>query len=132
MKRKGMKLWMLLVVCILCVVGFSGNVCYSRETKNKTTTEKQQFDIQAEVGFDNVARVGKSMLANVTVTNSGEDFSGLVQILLPVTDGNNVMYQSNLSIAAGETKQISMPMYLNNYSGKIVVNISDEKENIIA
>ena len=132
MKRKGMKLWMLLVVCILCVVGFSGNVCYSKETKNKTATEKQQFDIQAEFGFDNVARVGKSMLANVTVTNNGEDFSGLVQILLPVTYGNNVMYQSNLSIAAGETKQISMPMYLNNYTGKIVVNIADEKENIIA
>ena len=131
-KQKGIKLWLMLFVCILCVAGFSGNTCYSNAAENTATVGETQFDIQATFGFDNTARVGKSMIANVTVTNNGEDFNGLIQILIPITDGDNVMYESNISVAAGETKNISMPMYVNAYTGKLVVNLTDEKENVVA
>ena len=131
-KQKGIKLWLMLFVCILCVAGFSGNTCYSNAAENTATVGETQFDIQATFGFNNIARVGKSMIANVTVTNNGEDFNGLVQILIPITDGHNVMYESNISVAAGETKNISMPMYVNAYTGKLVVNLTDEKENVVA
>ena len=131
-KQKGIKLWLMLFACILCVAGFSGNTCYSNAAENTATVGETQFDIQATFGFDNTARVGKSMIANVTVTNNGEDFNGLIQILLPITDGDNVMYESNISVAAGETKNISMPMYVNAYTGKLVVNLTDEKENVVA
>lgn len=131
-KRKGMKLWILLFACMLCVVGFSGNTFYSKATQNEAATKETQFDIQATVGFNNMACVGRNMLANVTVTNNGADFNGRIQILIPITEGNNVMYENSISVAAGETKHISMPMYVNSYTGKLVVNLTDDKENIVA
>lgn len=152
MKNKKTKLWTsawrekvskqirkcnILSVCLFvlfCMVGtisFSGNVCYVKAADEQEETKETQFDIQATFGFDNVAQVGRSMLANITVTNHGEDFSGLVQILIPITAANNEMYQNDISIAKGETKSISMPLHMSNYTEKMIVSITDQKENVI-
>lgn len=132
MKRlRKFKMVFLAMLCVLCVTGFSGNAIYSNAKKESKTATEQQFEIEVTSGFQNTARVGRHMVAKVTVKNQGEDFSGALEVILPISEGDNVMYESDLSIAAGEEKTISVPMYINAYTRKLVVRITDEEEKVL-
>lgn len=129
--KRGIKILLLSCICIVGMVGIlgaKGNTFYSHA---EDTKKEKRFELKTEVGFQNNVKLGSDQVVKVTVKNNGSDYSGLIQILIPVTDGKNVMYQKDLSIAANETKEISVPVRFSSYTEQLVVRVMDEKENIV-
>lgn len=136
--KRGIK--MLLLTCVFMVgivgiLGLKGNTFYSHAEdgkKAKNTKEEKRFELKAEVGFRNKVKLGSDQIVKVTVQNNGSDYTGMVQVIIPVTDGQNIMYQKDLSIAGNETKEISMPVRFSSYTEQLVIRVMDNKDSVIA
>ena len=100
-----------------------------QETQKKE--EEKQFTIEAVTSLKSTVKVTKETELYVTVTNHGEDFSGYLQVLLPNTYNENTMFQKDLTIAAGETKNITYVLDIRSYSSKIGVRVVNEKEKVL-
>lgn len=113
---------------VICLVGIipKENIINAKSNKKQ---ESSQFDIKAETALSNHVKVGRSSQMKVTITNHGENFNGLVQMITVVND-TNIMNQKDFSIASGETKTIEIPFRMQSGYRNIVVRITDEDENV--
>lgn len=60
------------------------------------------------------------------ITNEGKNFTGYFRILVPNTSGGQTMFQKAVSVAAGETKRVSMVFQVINYETSLTALICDE------
>lgn len=117
---------------LICAIGFVGKGVKAMAAGNDTD-ENKRFELEVNVGFNNCGKMDTDLLATVTVTNHGKDFAGKIELLFPVDakDGDSPVYQTSISVAAGKTKTISIPVWLYFYSEKIVTSVLDEKDRVL-
>lgn len=123
-----------LLVSLLSIVGLSfSKTEVQAETEEKSTTEKKErFVVDSKGRIGNYARYNEKMELVTTITNNEDDFTGYVQVIMINENyGKNVMYQADLVLAAGETKIVSQEIRWTNNSSRIMVYITDKKENIL-
>ena len=129
--KKISSLYKWMVICIIMVgcIGISAtmpNVFAAEEQ-----TEEQRFTMEVKTGQDENVKVFREFLATVTVTNNGEDFEGYIQAIFVGTYNDNFAYQVDLSIAAGETKVVEIPLRTANFQRKYTIRITDKNEKVI-
>lgn len=126
------ELWnkIFLLFCMgLCLSGiFCQNFIVKAETEKKN--KNSQFDIEAETALGNYTKLGRNSQMKVTITNHGEDFNGLVQIIIAV-NGKNIMNQKDFSIGGGETKTLKIPFRMQSGCDRILVCVADGNENVL-
>ena len=129
--KKISSLYKWMVICIIMVgcIGISAtmpNVFAAEEQ-----TEEQRFTMEVKTGQDENVKVFREFLSTVTVTNNGEDFEGYIQAIFVGTYNDNFAYQVDLSIAAGETKVVEIPLRTANFQRKYTIRITDKNEKVI-
>ena len=140
MSRSKLKKWkilfilcLLFFVCITAVMGSSRQILAKKSSHEKK--ENKQFKISTVIGVENTGKQEKDIIADVTVTNNGEDFEGNVEIVIPVSEdadsGANTAYQEAFSIKAGETKTVSIPMYFVGTPSIMRIHITDQSNQMI-
>ncbi|MDE7424594.1 MAG: YrzE family protein [Lachnospiraceae bacterium] len=138
--KKSVSIKHIIFLCAFMLVSMIGilNLCFMNtvaqaETGDKNTKEKKErFVVDSKARIGNYVRRNEDMELVTTVTNNEEDFTGFIQAIMINEEGKNVMYQTDLVLAAGETKTVSQEMRWTNNSSRIMVHITDKKENILA
>lgn len=123
-----------LLVGLLSIVGlsFSKTEVQARTEEKSTTEKKERFVVDSKGRIGNYARYNEKMEMVTTITNNEDDFTGYVQVIMINEDyGKNVMYQADLVLAAGETKTVSQEIRWTSNSSRIMVYITDKKENVL-
>lgn len=104
----------------------------SIEEMNKKNAETKlvtgNMELTMQCGFENMVKYGRNICIQSEITNNDSDFVGYMQVIIPSTDNeNNVMYQKEISIPAGETKKIMFPLAPDAVGYRYNVRIVDEK-----
>ena len=119
---------------VIGIVSISGStsvkkMVYAKEEKTDVKKKEDRFVIESKGRIGNYIRINKEQEIVTTVTNNGADFQGYVQIIMTNEDyANNVMYQTDLVLAAGETKTVSQLVRMTTNTNNIMVRITDTKE----
>ena len=121
-KMHFLKSSMLCLLTVLLACAFLGG-CKPDETEDR-------FDVEMTYGYGNVLEYGKDAPFHISVTNNGDDFEGVVQLIVPTQDGNK-MYGKEFSISKGSKKQVELVGSVNRNHDKICVRIVDKKDNVI-
>lgn len=97
-----------------------------KNAETKLTTKDMELTMQC--GFENMVKYGRNICIHSNITNNGDNFVGYMQIVVPSFDNDdNVMYQKEISIPAGETKNIMFPLAPEVVGYKYNVRIVDEQ-----
>lgn len=76
---------------------------------------------------------GSNYVMQVTVENSGEDFSGTVQLIFASSNGANCAYNTEITLPAQGKKQFTVTVMgnaVNTIRGRCMMNFMDEKGNV--
>ena len=132
MKRMGMKrlsaLFALLVtVSVMLFPAFILHAAQDTEKSNKN----QNFTVETECGMDGFAAYDNPVVIKVTV-ESRNNFTGTLRVVPVVDNGQKVAaYGEEISLAAGEKKTFTfIPSALGN-SGKIKIELTDDKNKVV-
>lgn len=130
-----------IIMCVFMLVSISSisssllftTLIHAETEKKDTTKKKERFTLDSKARIGNYVRMDNNVEIVTTVTNNEGDFSGYIQVIMINEDyGKNIMYQSDLVLAAGETKTIGQKVRWTSSSNRIIVRITDKKENVIA
>ena len=116
------------------IVGISDSasvktMVYAKEEKTDVKKKEERFVIESKGRIGNYTRMNEEQEIVTTVTNHGADFQGYVQVIMINEDyEDNIMYQTDLVLAAGETKIVSQIIRMTANTGNIMVRIADTKE----
>lgn len=125
-------IWKSIVFLLYIVILLSG-IIHPKNIIKAETEKKQsytQFEIVAETALGNCVKTGRNSQMKVTITNHGDDFNGLLQVIT-VVNNNNITNQRSFSIGSGETKKIEIPFRMQSGNKNIVVCVTDENEKIL-
>ncbi len=94
-----------LMMAAVLITGCGGK----NDSANKSNTGFTAGDITVDIQESPISTVkyGRYMEVRSQVTNAGKDFSGMLQVVIPVSD-EKMMYRKTISVAGGETKTISI------------------------
>lgn len=103
----------------------------AKDTKEKGTKENADFKVEMEYGIDGFAVYDNPAVVKVKV-ESRNNFTGTLRVIPVVDSGQKIAaYGEEISLAAGEAKTFTfIPSSLGN-SGKIKIELLDEKENLL-
>lgn len=127
-KKKGIFMFGMAVL-LLQILGFQ-NITAVKASDEQENSKFEQFEIEAKTNFNNQVKHTRNTQMRVKVTNRGEDFDGLVQLVTTVNQ-TQVMYQDDLSIRAGETKVVEIPFRMQGMDPNILVEIVDKDEEVL-
>lgn len=112
---------------------FLKTIVYAETEKKDTTKEKERFTLDSKARIGNYVRLENDVEIVTTVTNNEGDFTGYIQVVMINEDyQKNIMYQSDLVIAAGETKTIGQKVRWTSSCNQIMVKVIDKKEKTMA
>ena len=112
---------------------FLKNLKTTIEDLNKKSAESKlvtnSMELTMQCGFENMVKYERNICIQSTIANNGDNFVGYMQIVIPSYSGNNdnVMYQKEISIPAGETKNITFPLSPEAVGIRYNVRIVDEQ-----
>ena len=89
--------------------------------------DNSRFNTSLKVGFDNKAEIGRYVPFAVTVENTGEDFTGRLQVIVGNKMNYNIMYETDISIGRGETKTANFSCKVVDGLGKAGIRIENKK-----
>ena len=89
--------------------------------------DNTRFNTELKVGFDNKAEIGKYVPFTVSVENTGEDFTGRVQVIIGNKINYNIMYETDISIGRGEKKNATFSCKVVDGYGKAGIRIVNKK-----
>lgn len=107
MMKNSWRRWGILVLMLTAVLIVG---CGKKNNSaNKSDTGFTVGDITVDIQESPISTVkfGRYMEVRSQVTNTGKDFSGMLQVIIPVS-ADKMMYRKTISVAQGETKNISI------------------------
>ncbi|MDD6208255.1 MAG: hypothetical protein PUB10_07035 [Clostridiales bacterium] len=102
------------------------------DNKNKDVvlTTEQGLTVTIEYGFSHYAKYGRNLPVRAVVENQGNDFEGELQILVSRQNDSNTMFGRQVSVAAGETKTVEIPVFLDFINNTIYARIMEDDKEI--
>ena len=117
---KNAKVWLLLLATIVMLTGCNQttvvqseenreNIVPVAESSNENFMELRgrNLSVRLRYGMDGCVKYDRYMKISAEITNHGGDFSGWIQMLLPVNEENS-MYRKGFQISQGEKKTLEM------------------------
>ncbi len=119
------------IFALLQGIFFPAFFAEAKDAKEKGTKENADFKVEMEYGIDGFAVYDNPAVVKVKV-ESRNNFTGTLRVIPVVDSGQKIAaYGEEISLAAGEAKTfIFIPASLGN-SGKIKIELLDEKENLL-
>lgn len=118
----------ILYIMILGIIA----ICFSKFPLGKkvsATMADEEIIVQTEYGYDSYAKFGRYMPITAKVS-SKEDFSGWLEASIPLKEESKV-YRKEVSIAAGQTEEVSMLIPLTGGYATIEIKLVDDEGDII-
>lgn len=140
-EKKHVNLRCIIFICAFMLTGIYGissslfltTPVYAKTKEDSKEEKKEQFVMDTKARIGNYVRHNDDAEVVTTVTNNEGDFSGYIQIVMLNEDRvRNIMYQTELELAAGETKTIEQQLRWSSSSNRIMVRITDKKGNVIS
>lgn len=138
-----MKKGISLLICILIVSSFLGLTAKAEEagpSKDKnyvyTIDKEYKLEIKVEYGFqgtvkqDGPVKYGRHMPVYVEISNTGKDFSGIVQVLTP-KNSDNVIYSEEVKVQSGKDRKTRFLIPLTDDTGLLQVQLLEEKGKVL-
>lgn len=93
----------------------------------------KKLSVEVTYGVDKWAKYGRYMNVDSEITNASKNFNGKLQIIIPKNNNENIMYQKDVNLAEGETKEISLciPILSRSDANKINLMVVDKNKDII-
>lgn len=101
----------------------------AKDAETKLVTGGMELTMQC--GFDNMVKYGRDICIHSEITNHEENFVGYMRVIIPSENDDNVMYQKEISIPAGETKKIMFPLSPDVAGSKYNVQIVNEQGEVV-
>lgn len=93
------------IICIL-MLGVLLAFIPARFADAKTTYD---FDVSLDAGYGQKVLVGYGAPFEITVTNKNStNFEGCMQLIIPGYSNNNILYEEEIALGAGETKTVNI------------------------
>jgi len=122
--KKGLLLKTLVILALsICMLGLLACV--------EGQADKTRFDVELEYGYGNNVKVGTYAPFYVEITNNGKDFEGSVQMIIPGRDGNNVMYEKDISLQAGGTKTVELVGRIEQITRQVNIRVANSRGDVI-
>lgn len=93
--------------------------------------DANQFNISLKCGFDNSVSIDRYVPFYISVANSGKDFTGKVQLIIPNTGNDNIMYEQEVSLPTGVNKTVEIVAPVECAITLVNVRITDKKGRVI-
>ena len=93
--------------------------------------DSYDFAADLKVGYNNKAEIGRYAPFMVTVENKGSDFSGRLQVIVGNKVSYNIMYETDFSLARGETKTVNFACKVADNLGKANIRLVNKKEKVL-
>lgn len=133
MKRTSHKRFLAIITMLILLQGicFSAFFAEAKDAKGKGVKANADFKVEMEYGIDGFAVYDNPAVVKVKV-ESRNNFAGTLRIIPVVDSGQKIAaYGEEISLAAGEAKTFTfIPSSLGN-SGKIKIELLDEKEKLL-
>lgn len=104
---------------LFCMTAVKGNVYAA----------KQDFGVKVSYGFDDKVQAGCYVPFYITVANSGDNFEGTVQVIVPGPE-YNTMYEKDVSLAKGAEKTIALTVPIKTNIDKVCVRLVTQKDKV--
>ncbi len=125
--------------CISYNTSFATAVSVISATETETTTvgkepevlQNNKLSMSINFGYEKFIKYGRNMLVDIEVTNSGKDFLGKVQVILPDQQYESIMYEKEISVASNSTKSITLAIPVTSNSNKINYRLINEKNKVV-
>lgn len=92
--------------------------------------EDEDFKIEVHYGYNDSIQVRCYVPFYITIENTGDNFEGTVQIIIPEND-YNVMYEKDISLAKGTKKTVVLTVPVHRYTDKVNVRIVNQKDKVV-
>lgn len=96
----------LVLVLILLVTGLTGNTALAQASYEEPVTTVNGLDVEILWSGSSLVRLGKETPITVRVSSSAPEVEGCAFVYAPANRGNYYVLEKELSVAAGETKQV--------------------------
>lgn len=95
-----------------------------------------EFQLKISSGINGTYAYGVTVPITINVESKKADFAGTLRLIVPqvnVNDNGNysVAYESDIMLSKGEPKNINLSTYLSSYSLRYIVELEDEKGNVV-
>lgn len=98
----------------------------------RTNYDKDDFTVTVQYGLDGIAKPDVTIPVSVKIENQGEDYSGIVRLVLPdANNGEGVAYEKEVSVASNTSKTVTMSIRSVGALNTLKVQLVDEKDEII-
>lgn len=139
------RIWMGLVcLALFGLLAFSGCGGYKSNVATEEITESKEPDSAPEVfqggslklsidyGYDKYVKSGRYMRVIADITNSGENFSGNLSVIVPGQNQKQYKYEKEVSLAGGETKRLELAVPVGGVSNQCNFVLTDANERVVA
>ena len=93
---------------IICILMLGALIAFipARFAEAKTTYD---FEVSLDAGYGQKVLVGYGAPFEITVTNkNSNNFEGCMQLIIPGYSNNNILYEEEITLGAGETKTVQI------------------------
>jgi hypothetical protein len=112
--------WWFFLLLLLSMVAATQSVAAQTENTDGITLE-------AEAGFDGIARQNDWLPVTVNVANSGPSVAGEIRVLLQGSGAGELIYSTPLALPNQSNKQVTLPVFFPAFLGRdLVVQLVDE------
>ncbi len=96
------------------------------------TAADRPFAVDVTAGLNGFYKSGVSLPLSVTITSEGEDFEGLLRVIVPGVsyESSAAAYEQEIMLSADTEKTVTMSVY-NGSSASLVLQIEDTQGNIL-
>lgn len=103
----------------------------SSGSKNVNGLVTDDLKVEFSYGCDNHVKYNRYVQLNFHVENTGDDLDGKLQVSVPVTYEEGVVYEKDFDIAAGEDKNIKMYIPTNMVANRLTVSVMDDRDSLV-
>ncbi|MCD8232448.1 MAG: hypothetical protein LUD14_11710 [Clostridiales bacterium] len=102
------------------------------DASEEESASDRQFTVEVTAGINGLYKSGVSLPLSVSITSAGEDFEGLLRVIVPGVsyESSATAYEQDIMLSADTEKTVTMSVY-NESSASLLLQIEDLHGNIL-
>ncbi len=102
------------------------------DASEEESASDRQFTVEVTAGINGLYKSGVSLPLSVSITSAGEDFEGLLRVIVPGVsyESSATAYEHDIMLSADTEKTVTMSVY-NESSASLLLQIEDLHGNIL-
>lgn len=100
------------------------------DKEDSDSAEASDLSMEVQYGYDQYVKYGRYMNVTAVITNSGTEFSGWLQVIVP-KEKNNVAYRREIKLEAHKSKEVSISLPVVDNTGFMQTKLVDKDGNTV-